>query len=368
MVATLARPPSAKTPVPPPDSEVLYAHTREDPALEMELAEHLANELGRPLRVAVVASGGCTALTLLSSPHVARIDAVDLSPAQLFLTELKRASLDRLTLAEQRRLFGADDTSSKDRLALYDNVRSGLSPAAREHWDARPNEIAFGVAHVGRFERLCSELADAFSAAGLDPAARPAEALGSEEWNNIFGRVFDEAKLSTAFGTASIAYASEQPMWQRYSRALSESLKRTRAADNYFLAQVFPTAGAAPPPSLEQSVQDDIKKGGTHRLHLHRGPLLGRLEALGKTGSFDLIQTSDVTDWLPTEERRSLIRTIADVLSPGGALLARRMSGEGELSPCIAKHLEIDAEMSARFAASERTFLYPEVVVARKPR
>ena len=37
---------------------------------------------------------------------------------------------------------------------------------------------------------------------------------------------------------------------------------------------------------------------GTARLHLHRGPLLGSLSGLSAEVPFDLIGTSDVTDWL----------------------------------------------------------------------
>lgn len=366
MVAALARMPTSPENVPAPPSDVLYAHTHEDPALEMELCETLARELGRPVRVAVVASGGCTALTLLSSPHVARVDAVDLNPAQLFLTELKRVAIDCLTLDEQRRLFGAEDASSTERLSLYERLRPELTPAAREHWDARPNEVAYGLGRVGRFEQMLGELADAFHHEGLDPASRPTEAMGSDAWNGIFGRVFDDNRLSSELGTASVAYASELPTWQRISRSLAESLKRTRTSDNYFLAHVFPSEAPASPPCLDPGVQEAIKRAGTHRMHLHRGPLLGRLEALSRSGQFDLVQTSDVTDWLPREERRALVRAAASALAPGGALLARRMNGEGELAPCISRHLEVDAEMSARFSHKERTFLYREVVVARK--
>src|SRR5690606_4601142 len=113
--ATLALRSDALTSLPPPDSELASARVHEDPALEMTLVEVLARELGRPLRVAVVASGGCTALTLLSSEHVARVDAIDLNPAQLHLVELKRAGIARLSLDEQRTLLGHDDESTPSR-------------------------------------------------------------------------------------------------------------------------------------------------------------------------------------------------------------------------------------------------------------
>lgn len=369
MVATLAsRPPQSR--LTPPDSELGYAHVYEDPALEMSLVEMLAEELGRPLRVAVVASGGCTALSLLSSEHVERVDAIDLNPAQLSLVELKRAAILHLPLAKQRALLGHDGGESEEdgerRFRLYERVRDHLPVWARDHWDARQAEIGFGVVRVARFERLCHELADAFRDEGLDPLKRPSQALGHPAWRAIFNRVFDPNRLASCFGTAAVAYSSEQPMGAHFSRRMAEALRRKNGTPSYFLTQVFPRPDDSAPPCMQPEVQQGMKAHGLDRLHLHRGPLLGCLSELAEGAPFDLIQTSDVTDWLPQTERNALLRTVKESLVPGGAILARRLNGDGDLAPLVAHHLELDAAMSASFLERERSFLYREVVVARR--
>lgn len=369
MVATLAPRPK-ESPLAPPDSDLAYAHVHEDPALEMSLVELLAKELGRPLRVAVVASGGCTALSLLSSEHVARVDAIDLNPAQLHLVDLKRAGIARLSLDEQRTLLGHDDESTpsraEERWRLYERVRDALTGPAREHWDMRQAEIGFGVVRVARFERLCRELADAFYEEGLDPVSRPSEALGHPAWRAIFNRVFDQSRVASSFGTAAVAYSSEVPMGAHLSQRIAEALRRKSGAPSYFLRQVFPRPEENAPPCMLPGVQEGMRKHGLERLHLHRGPLLGSLTTLAEDGRFDLVQTSDVTDWLPQTERNALVRTVKDALHPGGALLARRLNGDGDLAPLVGHHLDVDSALSASFHERERSFLYREVVVARR--
>lgn len=380
MVATLASQPAqttdktaektAETHLAPPESELGYAHVYEDPALELSLVEMLAKELGRPLRVAVVASGGCTALSLLSSEHVARVDAIDLNPAQLHLVELKRRAIEHLDLDKQRVLLGHDDDASEEgaerRFKLYERLREHLVDPARDYWDTRQAEIGYGLVRVARFERLCRELADAFRDEGLDPLSRPSEALGHPAWRTIFHRVFEPNRLALSFGTAAVAYSSELPMGAHFSQRIAEALRRKAGAPSYFLTHVFPRPGDDGPPCMQADVQQGMKRQGLERLHLHRGPLLGCLRELSESVPFDLIQTSDVTDWLPQTERNALVRTVKESLVAGGALLARRLNGDGDLAPLVAHHLELDAAMSASFLERERSFLYREVVVARR--
>jgi S-adenosylmethionine-diacylglycerol 3-amino-3-carboxypropyl transferase len=365
MVATLARR-EAPSALPTPATELVYGHVREDPALEMSLVEQLAEELGRPVRVAVVASGGCTALLLLSSPHVAHIDAIDLNPAQLHLVELKRAAIARLEPGAQRTLLWGDDDDMEERFRLYERVRELLPEASREHWDARQDEIGFGPVRAARFEGLCRELSGAFCDEGLDPTRRPAEALGHPAWRDIFGRVFDRSRLASSFGTASVAYSTERSMSAHFSRALAEALRRSSAEGNYLLEQVFSADAAALAPVMQPDAQRRMKELGLHRLALHRGTLIGCLSALSAEAPYDLVQTSDVTDWLPLAERSRLLRSVKEALAPGGALLARRLNSDGELMPLAAQHFEVDAALSASFTARERSFLYREVVVARR--
>src|SRR5262249_36126670 len=97
-----------------------------------------------------IASAGDNALAMLSrGPQ--RVIALDLSPAQLACVELRVAAYRELSHAALLELIGS--TASTRREHLYHRCRSQLSPAARDFWDAHPQEITLGIGGAGKFER-----------------------------------------------------------------------------------------------------------------------------------------------------------------------------------------------------------------------
>lgn len=112
-------------------SEIAFSQVREDPRIELRVIQELAKRQ-QSLRVLLVASGGCTALSLLSHPAIAKIEAVDLNPAQLHLVELRRQALLHLSLDEQLRLIGADKSiSDRDRLSIYASLSPNLPTSTK---------------------------------------------------------------------------------------------------------------------------------------------------------------------------------------------------------------------------------------------
>lgn len=153
-----------------PPSELAFSQVREDPEIELKIVEKLAEKQGLGLRVLLVASGGCTALSLLANPHVAKVEAVDVNPAQLHLIELRRQALLHFSVKQQLELIGADLTTFESaRLKLYQELSQKLPEITRKYWNERQEQIAFGVNRVGRFEELFRELSWKFSESGLDP-------------------------------------------------------------------------------------------------------------------------------------------------------------------------------------------------------
>ena len=175
-----------------PPSDLAFAQVREDYTVEMRVIERLAQAQNRPLRLLLVASGGCTALSLLTMPAVAEIEAVDANLAQIHLVELRRQALLNLSIAEQLDLIGVNLTVSESaRINLYNQIADQLPTATRNYWDNRSSEIAFGVNRVGRFEQLFRELSARFTEAGLDPIREADLAIQDDRWQSIFEDVFD---------------------------------------------------------------------------------------------------------------------------------------------------------------------------------
>ena len=167
---------------PPFKSDIFYSVQNEDYRTELAVLEWARAR--RAIACADDCPSGENVLSVLTRDTVAGVDAVDLSPAQLLLCELRRTALEHLTRDEQLHLLGADPSIRRaegeaERLALYDRIRPFLPEPAREFWDARrAHELAFGVHHVGRNDAAMHDIQAGLHAAGFEPLKRP---LGADE-------------------------------------------------------------------------------------------------------------------------------------------------------------------------------------------
>ena len=122
---------------------IRYANVWEDAGV---LCDALRPGPGR--RFLSIASGGDNAFALLAAG--AEVVAVDLSPAQLALVELKRAAIRRLSHEEVLAFLGM--RRSPDRRPVYEALERDLSERAREFWREHLDDVADGVVHHGKFE------------------------------------------------------------------------------------------------------------------------------------------------------------------------------------------------------------------------
>jgi S-adenosylmethionine-diacylglycerol 3-amino-3-carboxypropyl transferase len=123
---------------------VRYANVWEDADV---LCQALQPGPGR--RVLSIASGGDNAFALAADG--ATVVAVDLSPAQLALCELKRAAIRALEYDELLAFIGVQ--RSETRIATYGAIAEDLPAHARTFWDSRLTELRDGIVHAGKFER-----------------------------------------------------------------------------------------------------------------------------------------------------------------------------------------------------------------------
>ncbi len=256
-------------------SELSFSQVREDPETDLRVLERLATVLDRPLRVLLVASGGCTALSLLSHPSVAHLDAIDVNPAQLHLVELRRGAIAKLSIADQLEFIGAAPATAVQRLQYYRTVRSSLPLESQIFWDDRSEQIAFGVNRVGRFEELFRQLAAQSKALDLDPLQQPKTAVHHPQWNAMFESVFERSQLIEAFGEAAVNYSMDRSFGVHFADVFAQALTRFLPLENYFLTQVWADRYAVEavglPCYLQPEPQSRILKLGLDRLQLHLG-------------------------------------------------------------------------------------------------
>lgn len=344
-----------------PETEILFSQVREDPRVEERLLS-LLPERPQGLRILLIGSGGCTALSLLANPRLARVQVVDPNPAQLQLIALKRAALETLPLPEQLTLLGAlGGEEDEARSALFARLAPALPEETRAYWDARPAQVAFGLNRVGRFEETFRELAGAFASRGLEPTA----AAGTPAWSEVFEEVFERGRLSATFGEAAVSYSMDRSFGAHFADVFARALAEGPLEQNYHQHQVWRDAYPSSeelPPYLRPDQQERIRQLGTDRLRLDQGTFAERLEVLAADEPFDLIQTSNISDWMPVPEVRALLERARACLRPGGVVLGRRLNGDHVLAEVFGEALRVDPALNAELLTLERSRFYREVV------
>ncbi|MBI2390539.1 MAG: DUF3419 family protein [Deltaproteobacteria bacterium] len=292
-----------------------FAIVREDPRLEEALIDRFA--LKSPL---VVASGGCTALTLATRSGVERVTAFDLNPAQLAHLTRKREAADRGDL---------------EGLAALE--RSGAF------------EALFRV--LRRFvEELVTPELPAFFGGG-DRRAIVARMVASPYWPAAFATTFNEPFLHAMFGPAATQHAAPGSYPPYFQRVFERGLSRDDAADNPFLQHVFLDRPRTPPAWAARPIVAPID--------LVQGTLLD-VPALER---FDLLSLSNVFDWSDDALVSAWSSAIVRAARPGAVVLLRQLNNRRDLRSFFAPAFTFDGALGRALCDGDRSLFYERVEV-----
>ena len=117
---------------------VAFAQVREDAALDLEVLAACPEGA----RVAMIASGGCTAAALAANARTGSLLLVDANPAQLDMTRLKLALLKEAPERRARLLAAAARSGAAANPYLSLMTRSRLPPGGALPWMRMPGRAA----------------------------------------------------------------------------------------------------------------------------------------------------------------------------------------------------------------------------------
>ncbi|MDF5718803.1 MAG: class I SAM-dependent methyltransferase [Rhizonema sp. NSF051] len=98
-------------------------------------------------------------------------------------------------------------------------------------------------------------------------------------------------------------------------------------------------------------------------MRLDQGAFALKMPQLAESQKFDLIQFSNISDWMPLVDLHQMLETAVRCLKPGGALIGRRLNGDYHLATVMANHLLVNQQLSVQLLESDRSFFYQEVLV-----
>ncbi len=307
-------------------SPLQFAVVREDPRVEAALVDEL-----RPRRVLLVGSGGCTALALRGWYPDLDITLIEPNPAQVTHIEAKLAALHDLRPA---------------RFNVGDDSRAGLGECGNFERLFRVFRSVLDEFVLPPAERA-RRLADA-RAAWVDVCAHP-------YWPVAFELAFADPMLRTMFGPDAVQHAP-RGSYPGYFRARIEAgLAADDRTLNPWLHHVllgrYRDDPAAWPPFLRQPPRD-----------LRSFPVVRTtLQAAPSFAPYDLVQISNVLDWMGDADCRRLTARLATELRPGAIVLWRQLNDPRPLREYFTPAFAFDAARDERLLARERSLFYDRV-------
>jgi S-adenosylmethionine-diacylglycerol 3-amino-3-carboxypropyl transferase len=304
---------------------VKFAVVREDPEIEALLVART-----RPQAVLLVASGGCTALTLAHRFPWLHVTAFDINPLQL--EHVRRKS----------------EVAARGELASL-NVEV-----------SRPD----GVNQCGEFEKLFrvlkaaleefvaprAELSEYFEP-GTAPTRRAEMVEGwttSRYWAAAFAVAFNDPLLHAMFGRAATQHAAPGSYPAYFQHAFERGLRRDDGPRNPFLQHVL--LGAYREGDAPSYVQARV----TPALELVEGSLddVPRLERFG------VYSLSNVFDWSDDSVVASWARLLVEKARPGAAVVIRQLNNDRDVRRHFIPSFVFDDALGDELLAKDRSLFY----------
>ena len=319
------------------DNKVQFAVVREDPMVEAELVR-----LTKASNVLLIASGGCTALTLQALFPDLRITLVDFNPAQLERVREKMSALRDVDAAKRHRRFniGTSDPKGLNQSGNFESLFRGLREFIFD-LIADESEIRALFGKEGQLDRASEIL------------------FSSKYWSVAFDLYFSDSLLNAMFGADATQHA-ETGSYPRYFQQLFEKgLTSAAAFDNYFLHHVFLGYYLQRPASLPYYLL-------APPADYHFQMVEGTLDQVPELQRFDLISLSNIMDWMPLAEITALINYLQNEMKSGASVLYRQLNNYTDLSTYFGDSFEFNQALGVRFQEIERSLFYSSVHVGKR--
>ena len=303
---------------------LLFAVTREDPALELALAEHLDAE-----RAICIGSGGCTPLTLLAMRPGLKVASFDINPAQLGHVQAKWEAARRGDL--EQLCIGGGSPGSLNQMGEFEGLFRLLRQVFLE------------------FVASLDELEEYFAPG--TPAERTRALAASwtsrQYWPAPFEAAFNDPFLHLMFTERATQNAEPNSYPGYFREKIGRGLLREDGPENPFLQHIFLgryRRDCAPGYALRPS---------------SRPPVLceGGLESAGDLAGCHLASLSNVFDWSEDELVREWFGRLRQ-LPRGAAVVVRQLNNSRELGEFHGGAFAEDTEWDRSWRGRERSLFY----------
>jgi S-adenosylmethionine-diacylglycerol 3-amino-3-carboxypropyl transferase len=307
-----------------------FAVVREDPELEADLVRRVGAR-----EVLLVASGGCTTLSLATCFPDLRVTAFDFNPAQL---------------AHLREKATAVEQGHQSRLNVGDSARDGLNQRG-------DFEGLFRLLRSFLLEFVLTEaeLSRFFSA---ESSLEVREAMlarwrSTRYWPAAFQVALADGFLEAMFGPAATQHAERGSYPGYFQRVFERGLARSDAARNPFLQHVL----------LGLYRSEDAPAYLQARRELAFTLVEGTLLDVPDLGRFDLFSLSNVFDWSDDALVASWAGALGRGARAGAVVLLRQLNNQRPLRRFFEPYFAFDDVLGAEYLKRDRSLFYERIEV-----
>lgn len=346
---------------------VAFAQVREDPLLD----RWVVDQLGDNVRVAMVASGGCTAAHIATASNVGLVALVDPNPAQIGLCRLKLELLRHATPMGRAAVLGHKAMAPTARQARMSQLQDELQLA--NDLFGPPEIVAqLGADHCGRYEFAFAEFRRQLADVAVEIAAAielsdPREQTRQFEPTASLGRRLDQAldealslpNLVQLFGTEATNNPA-LPFSRHFASRIRFALASMPARDNPYLWQML--VGRYSPTCRAPWLECESPKRQP-RFEFATATMIDFLSSADET--FDFVHLSNILDWLtPTTAAETLMHANR-ALRRGGCVLVRQLNSTIDIRG-LHDGFEWLATEADQLLARDRSFFYRALHLGRK--
>ena len=312
------------------EARVKFAVVREDADLERAVIEKIGAK-----QILLVASGGCTALTLAALDPTLEISAFDINEAQL---EHVKAKAQAAFAGDHQALnVGDPSPSGLNQLGVFEGLFRILRAAIVELVTNEFELEAFFMLDLAGRHTLLNRW------------------RRSPYWAAAFATAFNDSLLHAMFGPDATQHATPGSYPGYFQRAFERGLARDDAAENPFLQHVFL--------GMYRTLQDAphyVREPGDPQIEL----IHGTLTDVPELERFDLFSLSNVFDWSNDAQITAWADAIRARARPGSAILIRQLNNTRDVRRFFAPAFEFDDQLAVELLARDRSLFYERIEVA----
>lgn len=325
------------------NNPIQFSVVREDPEIERKvILSSNAKE------ILLIASGGCTALSLQSYFPNLKFTLVDPNLAQIKLIQEKIETLKESSTTRRKKAFNVGSDSS---LGL--NERGNFESLFRSFRNFI-NEFILGPGELKEFLTPSTQHLEQNHTSSIRT-----KLFEHKYWKVAFKLFFHHNFLEAMFGPEAVQHAPKDSYPEYFRKMIERGLEKENRSRNYFIHHLFLGQYIDQEDCLPYYLTAPITKYNFEFVN-------NTIDKIDNFRSFDLVHLSNIFDWMSEDEIKNIANRLNIEMKPGSRILTRQLNNQKDFMKYFYNHFELLQDESMELLANDRSLFYSQINYAIK--